>query len=178
MENKPLSEWFRPLIFLESIPTLQKPCQHVCTNTSTPTNKTTPSAGTIKSTCLTISTLRKRAILLRARVEKGKELASEIERRMQRVPVVRFPTHFCHTCVQDGESVEVLLTKCGHRVCRTCLEFGVDKRGAYVCSICFVVAGFVARRGVGCERGVVGGNWDWLGDWYGYGDREGNREGC
>ncbi|KAJ5135312.1 uncharacterized protein N7515_004590 [Penicillium bovifimosum] len=167
MENKPLSEWFRPLIFLESTPTLRKPCgiDCVCKSKSTSASKsksttTSKSSSKRKSKrrCLTTAAVRERAILLRARVEKGKELASEIERRMQRVPAVRFPTHFCHTCVQDGESVEVLLTTCGHRVCRTCLEFGVDEQGVYCCSICFVVTGFVAPRGRGIERGLSEGS--------------------
>ncbi|KAJ5561567.1 hypothetical protein N7461_000328 [Penicillium sp. DV-2018c] len=153
MENKPLAEWFRPLIFLESTPTLQKPCPQdcVCTTTKSTSKSTSTSKGKRKR-CLSISALRNRAILLRARVEKGKELASEIERRMLQVPAVRYPTHFCHTCVQDGEKVEVLLTTCGHRVCRTCLKFGVDEDGVYVCSICFVVTGFVSRKGCGVQR--------------------------
>ncbi|KAJ5158399.1 Zinc finger RING-type [Penicillium coprophilum] len=78
-------------------------------------------------------------------LEKGKELAAEIERRMALDPPIKFPTHFCHNCVQDGEMVEVLLTKCGHRVCRTCLDFLTDADGQYECSICFVPAEFVAR---------------------------------
>lgn len=131
MEDRPLSERFRPLIFLEATPTLQKPPHpHLLT----------PAI---------LSALREHAALLRARVEKGKELAAEIERRMVAVPVIRYPTHFCHTCVQDGEKVEVLLTKCGHRVCRTCLEFGVDGGEVYICSICFAPAEFVARSPLG-----------------------------
>ncbi|CAG8003937.1 unnamed protein product [Penicillium salamii] len=122
MKDKPVSERFRPVIFLETVPTLTKP----------PTNLDQE-----------INTLRTTASLLRARVEKGKELASEIERRMLE-PRINYPTHFCHTCVEDGERVEVLLTKCGHRVCRTCLEFGIDG-GVYECSICFREVDFVAR---------------------------------
>ncbi|CAI7566895.1 unnamed protein product [Penicillium discolor] len=99
MQNKPLCERFQPLIFLEPVPTLQKP-----NKTLTPTKN-----------AITMNKLRTKAALLRARIEKGKELTSEIERRMAQDPPIRFPTHFCHTCVQDGERVEVLLTKCGHR---------------------------------------------------------------
>ncbi|KAJ5420881.1 hypothetical protein N7465_003400 [Penicillium sp. CMV-2018d] len=136
MQNKPLSERFRPIIFLEPVPTLQKP-----QTTPTPSKNTTNNPFNTT----TMNKLRTKAALLRARVEKGKELASEIERRMIQNPPIRFPTHFCHTCVQDGERVEVLLTKCGHRVCRTCLEYGVDGDGVYECSICFLPTGFVAR---------------------------------
>lgn len=127
MQDRPVSERFRPVIFLEPIPILCKP----------PSSKQSNNINEI------ISILRRKVSLLRARVEKGKELASEIERRMLQSGI-RYPTHFCHTCVEDGERVEVLLTKCGHRVCRTCLEFGVDE-GVYECSICFAPTGFVAR---------------------------------
>jgi hypothetical protein len=124
MHDKPLSERFRPVIFLEAVPALSNPPRNITTTT--------------------LDTLRTKVSLLRARVEKGKELASEIERRMLQ-PKIRYPTHFCHTCVEDGERVEVLLTKCGHRVCRTCVTFGVDGEGIYECSICFAPAEFVAR---------------------------------
>ncbi|KAJ5793785.1 hypothetical protein N7457_000384 [Penicillium paradoxum] len=100
MQDRPLSERFRPVIFLEAIPTLQKP---------------SPALASSPLNARPMAALRERTALLRARVEKGKELATEIERRMVATPVIRFPTHFCHTCVQDGERVEVLLTKCGHR---------------------------------------------------------------
>ncbi|KAJ9488874.1 hypothetical protein VN97_g4415 [Penicillium thymicola] len=136
MQNTPLRERFQPLIFLEPVPTLQKP-----NTTPTPSKNTTNNPFNTT----TMNKLRTKAALLRARVEKGKELASEIERRMVQNPPVRFPTHFCHTCVQDGERVEVLLTKCGHRVCRICLEYGIDGDGVYECSICFLPTGFVAR---------------------------------
>ncbi|CAG8907774.1 unnamed protein product [Penicillium egyptiacum] len=132
MQDRPLRERFRPVIFLEPVPTLQKPNTNK-EATSNPFNKST------------MDKLRTKAALLRARVEKGKELASEIERRMVQYPPIRFPTHFCHTCVSDGERVEVLLTTCGHRVCRTCIQYGVDEDGVYECSICFVPTGFVAR---------------------------------
>ncbi|KAJ5883603.1 uncharacterized protein N7473_010489 [Penicillium subrubescens] len=126
MHDLPVSQRFRPVILLEPVPTLQKPHS--------------PSTNTL-------AILKTKIHLLRARVEKGKELASEIERRMQN-PYITFPTHFCHTCVVDGESggVEVLLTKCGHRVCRTCLGFGMDGNGVYECSICFRPAQFVVRE--------------------------------
>ncbi|KAJ5852525.1 uncharacterized protein N7529_011910 [Penicillium soppii] len=123
MQNKPLAERFRPVIFFEPVPGLRKPPKQI--NTAT------------------IASFHTRISHLRARIEKGKELASEIERRMLQ-PGIRYPTHFCHTCVEDGERVEVLLTKCGHRVCRTCLWYGVDA-GVYECSICLVPAEFVAR---------------------------------
>jgi hypothetical protein len=128
MQDKPLSERFRPVIFLETVPVLTKPPKHI--------------------TATELSALRSKISLLRARVEKGKELAAEIERRMLQ-PNTRFPTHFCHNCVADGERVEVLLTKCGHRVCRTCLMYGVDEDGVYECSICFTPAEFVARSPLG-----------------------------
>ncbi|KAJ5937922.1 hypothetical protein N7454_004264 [Penicillium verhagenii] len=113
MQDRPVSQWFRPVIFLEPIPPLRK-----------------PELGTSK-----LAALKTKVHLLRARVEKGKELASEIERRMQQQdPAIPFPTHFCHTCVVGCEDTcnaetEILLTKCGHRVCRTCLSFGVDEEG-------------------------------------------------
>ncbi|KAF3397879.1 hypothetical protein F1880_005975 [Penicillium rolfsii] len=127
MHDLPVSRRFRPVTLLEPVPTLQTP----------------PS----RAACTSINPILKTKVrLLRARVEKGKELASEIERRMQN-HYITFPTHFCHTCVVDGESggVEVLLTKCGHRVCRTCLEFGTGDDGIYECSICFRPAQFIVR---------------------------------
>ncbi|CAG7948311.1 unnamed protein product [Penicillium nalgiovense] len=137
MQNRPLRERFRPVIFLEPIPTLRKPNTNPNKEaTNNPFNETT------------MDKLRTRVALLRARVEKGKELASEIERRMVQYPPIRFPTHFCHNCVEDGERVEVLLTTCGHRVCRTCIEYGVNENGVYECSICFAPTGFVARSPV------------------------------
>ncbi|KAJ5687500.1 hypothetical protein N7536_010119 [Penicillium majusculum] len=143
MQNKPLCERFQPLIFLEPVPTLQKP-----NTTPTPTKNATNNPFNTT----TMNKLRTKAALLRARVEKGKELASEIERRMAQDPPIRFPTHFCHTCVQDGERVEVLLTKCGHRVCRICLQYGLDADGVYECSICFLPTGFVARSPLGLVK--------------------------
>ncbi|KAJ5975824.1 hypothetical protein N7481_009531 [Penicillium waksmanii] len=147
MKNKPISEHFRPIIFLEPVPALHKPLIPNNTNTDpaqpglvnanfnskyNPYNKPA------------LESLKTKVHLLRARVEKGKELASEIERRMQD-PRIQFPTHFCHTCVMGGDCVDVLLTKCGHRVCRTCLSFGIDKDGIYECSICFAPASFVVK---------------------------------
>lgn len=134
MQDLPVSRRFRPVILLEPVPTLTKP----------------PTTITRKA----LHSLQAKVHLLRARVEKGKELASEIERRMHNTSIA-FPTHFCHTCVVDGESggVEVLLTKCGHRVCRTCLGFGTDGEGVYECSICFRPAQLVVR---GRERAPVG----------------------
>lgn len=129
MHDLPVSQRFRPVILLEPVPTLHKP------------------PPSLTNTCRSLSTLRARVHLLRARVEKGKELASEIERRMA-TPRITYPTHFCHTCVVDGESgggIEVLLTTCGHRVCRTCLGFGAGEDGVYECSICFAPAQFVER---------------------------------
>ncbi|KAJ5771242.1 uncharacterized protein N7511_003293 [Penicillium nucicola] len=116
MADCPITQRFRPLLFLEPIPTLHRPV---------PGPITTPSSKCISPKCnpnqaynpynaATLAILREKVHLLRARVEKGKELASEIERRMVS-PRIRFPTHFCYTCVGD-EGVEVLLTKCGHRV--------------------------------------------------------------
>lgn len=50
------------------------------------------------------------------------------------------------------------MTKCAHRVCKTCLEFGVDEDGVYECSICFAPAEFVARSPLGplrsCSEGA------------------------
>ncbi|KAJ5950644.1 uncharacterized protein N7479_009057 [Penicillium vulpinum] len=165
MEDKPLSERFRPMIFLEPVPTLHKP-------DSTTDPKEDPENNNPYNTT-TMNNLRTKASLLRARVEKGKELASEIERRMDHDPPIKFPTHFCHTCVEDGERVEVLLTKCGHRVCRTCLQYGVDGDGEYECSICFIPADFVARSPVVVGKDFSGqiptpskgrGGWDEVGD--------------
>ncbi|KAI2689768.1 hypothetical protein CBS147355_219 [Penicillium roqueforti] len=129
MRDRPICERFRPLIVPEPFPTLHKP------NTSPTTSEEEADNPFNKST---MNKLRTKAALLRARVEKGKELASEIERRMVQNPPLRFPTHFCHACVEDGERVEILVTECGHRVCRTCLTYGVDEDGVYECNICFV----------------------------------------
>lgn len=146
MEDIPISQHFRPFIFLEPVPTLHRPLipstndpMHLASSKYNPYNKPA------------LEELKTRVHLLRARVEKGKELASEIQRRMQN-PCIQFPTHFCHTCVMDGDCAEVLLTKCGHRVCKTCLSFGVDENGVYECSICFTPASFVARSPLDPQR--------------------------
>ncbi|KAJ5832133.1 hypothetical protein N7474_000444 [Penicillium riverlandense] len=135
MQDRPVSQRFRPVIFLEPVPSLRQP--------------RLSSSATKNSARL--EKLKTKARLLRARVEKGKELASEIERRILD-PRVKFPTHFCHTCVQGGEETEVLLTKCGHRVCRTCLSFGVDANEVYECSICFAPAELVTRSPLSTQR--------------------------
>lgn len=144
MKDKPISEHFRPIIFLEPVPTLHRPLipNEADTDTTLANSKYNPSNKPA------LEALKTKVHLLRARVEKGKELASEIERRMQN-PQIRFPTHFCHTCVMGGDCVEVLLTKCGHRVCRTCLSFGIDDDGIYECSICFAPASLVAKSPLG-----------------------------
>lgn len=150
MEDIPMSQHFRPFIFLEPVPTLHKPripkdsdtdisLAYITNSKYNPYNKTA------------LEAIKTKVHLLRARVEKGKELASEIERRMQD-PRIQFPTHFCHTCVMGGDSVDVLLTKCGHRVCRTCLSFGLDASGVYECSICFAPTSFVAKSPLGPQR--------------------------
>ncbi|KAJ5359077.1 uncharacterized protein N7496_011490 [Penicillium cataractarum] len=108
MQNLPVTHRFRPLLLLERIPTLNPPPFTTATTTNTKHSQS--------SIPRILNSLKAKVHLLRARVEKGKELACEIERRMQN-PYISFPTHFCHTCVVDGEygGVEVLLTKCGHR---------------------------------------------------------------
>lgn len=145
MKDRPVSQRYCPVAFLEPVPTLPKPRIPSPTNTINPNDKHNPFNATA------LSVLKAKVHLLRGRVEKGKELASEIERRMLD-PRITFPTHFCHTCVVGGEKVEVLLTKCGHRVCRICLEFGIDGKGAYECSICFAPTQFVHRSPLGPQR--------------------------
>ncbi|KAJ5082529.1 hypothetical protein N7532_011572 [Penicillium argentinense] len=146
MENVPIAKHFRPFIFLEPVPTLHKPR---IPNPNQPNIKNDDKYNSYNTAAL--ETLKTKVHLLRARVEKGKELASEIERRMQD-PTVQFPTHFCHTCVMGGDQADVLLTKCGHRVCKTCLSFGADANGVYECSICFAPTSFVARSPLGPQR--------------------------
>ncbi|GLI75549.1 hypothetical protein PoHVEF18_003806 [Penicillium ochrochloron] len=99
MQDLPVSRRFRTVLLLEPIPALSQP----------PTILTTKVQNTLLS-------LKAKVRLLRARVEKGKELIAEIERRMQNSSIA-FPTHFCHTCIVGTEfgSTEILLTKCGHR---------------------------------------------------------------
>ncbi|CEO58950.1 hypothetical protein PMG11_03642 [Penicillium brasilianum] len=105
MHKLAVTHRFRPVLLLEPVPTLTSPPSTIST--------TKYSQATITRI---LTSLKTKVRLLRARVEKGKEIASEIERRMEH-PRITFPTHFCHTCVVDGEQggVEVLLTKCGHR---------------------------------------------------------------
>ncbi|KAJ5578210.1 uncharacterized protein N7459_007174 [Penicillium hispanicum] len=132
MQDRPVAQRFRPVFFLEPIPVLHPPC---------------PRSADHKA----LATLKSKVRLLRARVEKGKELAAEIDRRL-RDGAVAFPTHFCHTCVVGGDVADILLTKCGHRVCRTCLGFGVGADGVYECSICFAPTSFVARSPLSALR--------------------------
>ena len=138
MQHLPVAQRFRPLLFLEPVPSLHKPILPSPSTSPSLTAKYNPYDHEA------LATLKTKVRLLRARVEKGKELASEIERRMLD-PTIQFPTHFCHTCVVGGDVVDVLLTTCGHRVCRVCLSFGLDAQGAYECCICFAPATFVAR---------------------------------
>ncbi|KAG0155041.1 hypothetical protein PDIDSM_614 [Penicillium digitatum] len=77
MQDNPLYDRFQPLIFLEPVPTLQEP------NTNPTPSKYATNNPFNRST---MHKLRTRAAVLRARVEKGKELASEIERRMVQDP--------------------------------------------------------------------------------------------
>lgn len=137
MQDLPVYRRFRTVLLLEPVPTLSKP----------PTVSATEIQNTLQS-------LRTKVRLLRARVEKGKELISEIERRVQNSSIA-FPTHFCHTCIVGSEfrGVEILLIKCGHRVCRTCLAFESDQAGVYECAICFQRAEFVRREK---ERMITG----------------------
>ncbi|KAJ5204493.1 uncharacterized protein N7498_005372 [Penicillium cinerascens] len=104
MEDRPVSQRFQPVIFFEPIPSLHKPCIPF---PNTPTSKATDKYNPYNIEAL--AALKTRVHLLRGRVEKGKELASEIERRMLN-PRITFPTHFCHTCVVGGDEVDVLLT--------------------------------------------------------------------
>lgn len=145
MEDHPVTQRFRPVVFLEPIPPLPKPRIPSPTNTIKATDKHNPDNASA------LSALKTKVHLLRGRVEKGKELAAEIERRMLD-PRITFPTHFCHTCVVGGDRIEVLLTRCGHRVCQTCLEFGVDGEGGYECSICFAPTSLVQRSPLGPQR--------------------------
>lgn len=85
--------------------------------------------------------LKARVKHLKARIEKGKELAAEIERRMK-TKRITCPPNFCHTCLSTKE---VLHTRCGHKVCLTCVSCSIDKDGGYECSICFAPTSFVRR---------------------------------
>lgn len=52
-----------------------------------------------------LAAIKRRVHHLRVRVENDKELASEIEQRMQ-MAQIRYPSHLCHSCVQDGGEVQ------------------------------------------------------------------------
>ncbi|KAJ5161530.1 hypothetical protein N7492_006922 [Penicillium capsulatum] len=142
MQDRPVSQRFRPLLFLEPVPSLHRPIPHPILPSTEKYNPDNPDAR---------QALITKVRLLRARVEKGKELAAEIQRRMQD-PHIQFPTHFCHSCVVDGDAADVLLTTCGHRVCQTCFSFGCDADGVYECSICFVPTTVVARSPLSAVR--------------------------
>ncbi|KAJ5902024.1 hypothetical protein N7495_002552 [Penicillium taxi] len=134
MQDTPASQRFRPVIFMEQVPSLQKPRtrQQDRDHRHSPYNRDA------------LEKLKTRVRLIRARVEKGKELAGEIERRMLD-PYVQFPSHFCHSCVVDGDVADILLSKCGHRICVTCLSFVDDVDGVYECNICFVPVKLLER---------------------------------
>lgn len=128
MKELPYSQQFRPVLFLESVPTLSR-------------------FRTVSDQCAlpgteVLSNLKQKVELLHARIEKGKELFSEIERRIGN-PAVRYPTHFCHSCIKDSPEAEIKLTKCGHRVCETCVLFGMNDSDVYECCICFTPTQFL-----------------------------------
>ena len=154
MHDQPVCQRFRPVIFLEPVPSLRKP-QFFTTNavhSVTVDNQDKNEANLHDPFNIqALEALKTRVRLLRARVEKGKELASEIERRLLD-PSISFPPHFCHTCVVGGKEADILLTKCGHRVCLTCLAFGVGADGAYECSICLAPTDFVTRSPLSSQR--------------------------
>jgi hypothetical protein len=141
MRDLPSPRRFRTILLLEPVPTLSKPPTLIATDIQN-----------------TLQFLKTKVRLLRDRVEKGKELISEIERRMQNSSIA-FPTHFCHTCIVGSEfgGVEILLTKCGHRVCQTCLAFETYQGGVYECPICFRPADFVGREKVRLITGIEAG---------------------
>ncbi|GFG24970.1 hypothetical protein IFM61606_04896 [Aspergillus udagawae] len=123
VQSTPVSQRLRPIALLEPI--------------STP-------AGWSKSrgtSAAEMEALKYHVRLLRASAEKGKELVAEMERRIQRGD----PTSFCHSCVADDDR-EVFLTKCGHRVCLTCVRYSTNDQGQYECCICFVPTSFVSGR--------------------------------
>lgn len=131
MKKLPFSQQFRPILFLESVPTLSRfrTVSDECT---------LPSAEVL-------SNLKQKVGLLHARIEKGKELFSEIERRVGD-PAICHPTHFCHSCIKASPEAEIKLTKCGHRVCETCVLFGMDGSDVYECCICFTPTQFLDSR--------------------------------
>ncbi|GIK05024.1 hypothetical protein Aspvir_009123 [Aspergillus viridinutans] len=125
-QSMPVSQRLRPIALLEPIPT---------------------PAGWSKSkgtSAAEMEALKYRVRLLRASAEKGKELVAEMERRIQRGDLPD-PTSFCHSCVAVDDR-EVFLTKCGHRVCLTCVRYSTDDQGQYECCICFAPTSFVSRR--------------------------------
>ncbi|KAG2414034.1 TGF beta-inducible nuclear protein [Aspergillus terreus] len=67
--------------------------------------------------------LKDRVKHLKARIEKGKELAAEIERRMK-IKRITYPPNFCHTCLSTKE---VLCTRCGHKQRRPIQIFTVHQ---------------------------------------------------
>ncbi|EAW07109.1 RING finger domain protein [Aspergillus clavatus NRRL 1] len=91
-----------------------------------------------------LEALKERVKWLRARAEKGKELVSEMERRIQ-LGIRPDPTNFCHSCVSI-DARDVFLTECGHRVCLTCVRYSTDDRGLYDCGICFAPTKFIPKR--------------------------------
>ncbi|RHZ56148.1 uncharacterized protein CDV56_105293 [Aspergillus thermomutatus] len=125
-QSTPVAQRLRPIALLEPIPT--------------PTGW----SKSKRPSDVKMDALKYRVRLLRARAEKGKELVAEMERRIQ-LGVLPGPTSFCHSCVAvDGR--EVFLTKCGHRVCLTCVRYSTNDQGQYECCICFVPTSFVSRR--------------------------------
>ncbi|GIJ83293.1 hypothetical protein Asppvi_002112 [Aspergillus pseudoviridinutans] len=102
-QSTPVSQSLRSIALLEPIPT---------------------AAGWSKSkgtSAAEMEALKYRVRLLRARAEKGKELVAEMERRIQRGDLPD-PTSFCHSCIAVDDRA-VFLTKCGHRVCLTCVRY-------------------------------------------------------
>ncbi|RHZ62498.1 hypothetical protein CDV55_103597 [Aspergillus turcosus] len=125
-QSTPVAQRLRPIALLEPIPTPASWSQ----------SKWTSDAE--------MDALKFRVRLLRARAEKGKELLGEMERRIQRGDLPD-PTSFCHSCVAADDR-EVFLTKCGHRVCLTCVRYSTNDQAQYECCICFVPTSFVSRR--------------------------------
>ncbi|KAB8231245.1 uncharacterized protein BDW43DRAFT_320898 [Aspergillus alliaceus] len=126
MSDTPVLQRFQPVIFLECTPRLERLAAFGDVRGSQSRQEQEE----------VLKCLEFRMRLLRARVEKGKELAAEIERRAKSKNV-KYPTHFCHTCVVSGEKAYVHLTKCGHRICRDCMIYQTTPDGKYQCSICF-----------------------------------------
>ncbi|OJJ50251.1 hypothetical protein ASPZODRAFT_13338 [Penicilliopsis zonata CBS 506.65] len=118
----------RPMILLESIPTFSR------------------WSGKSQE----LETLKQRVRVIRARAEKERELVAEILQRalesgtmpgttptpMTPTLTAGCPTDFCHTCICSGDVAAIFLTRCGHRVCCSCLAYSVLPTGEYVCGIC------------------------------------------